>query len=143
MVLKINPHKYSCPFCGKELESRFSKCFNIYCQGQKFNVGNLVIYKLNPDLGIGRVIKKLEIPASKSLDDDDTYFINKYKVTFKNTITKIIHPIDLIHFIFELNDKIITKNGIGYINTKDFLIKNGVISYEFLMEDGKKSQIFF
>ncbi|MFX1310537.1 MAG: DEAD/DEAH box helicase [Promethearchaeota archaeon] len=142
MVLKINPLKYSCPFCGKGLESQFSKCFNIYCQGQKFNVGNLVRYRLNPDLGMGRIIKKLEIPTSKSLDEEDTHFITKYKVSFRNNIIKIVHPIDLVHYVFELNDKIVTKHGTGYINTKDFLIKNGVISYEFLMEDGKKSQIF-
>ncbi|MFX1552200.1 MAG: SNF2-related protein, partial [Promethearchaeota archaeon] len=116
--------------------------FNIYCQGQKFNVGNLVVYRLNPDLGIGRIIKKLEIPSSKSLDEEDTYFITKFKVSFKNNIIKIIHPIDLIHYVYELNDKIVTKHGIGYINTKDFLIQNGVLSYEFLKEDGKKSQIF-
>ncbi|MFX1388508.1 MAG: SNF2-related protein [Promethearchaeota archaeon] len=142
MALKINPFNYDCPFCGNELESRFSKCFNIYCQGQKFNIGNLVIYRLNPDLGLGRIIKKLEIPSSKSIDDDDTYIINKYKVAFKNNLIKIIHPIDLVHYVFELNDKIVTKNGIGYINTKDFIIQDGVISYEFLKEDGKKSQIF-
>ncbi|MFX0154985.1 MAG: SNF2-related protein [Candidatus Hodarchaeota archaeon] len=142
MVLEINPPKYTCSFCGKDLESKFSKCFNIYCQGQKFNVGNQVIYRLNPDLGVGRIIKKIEIPTSKSLDEEDTHFITKYKVSFRNKITKIIHPVDLIHFIFELNDKIVTKHGIGYINTKDFLVKDGVISYEFLMENGKVSQIF-
>ncbi len=142
MVLKINPLKYSCPFCGKKLESRFSKCFNIYCQGQKFNVSNLVIYRLNPNLGIGRVIRRLEIPTSKSLDEDDTHFITKFKVSFRNNIIKIIHPIDLIHYIFQEEDKIVTKQGIGYINKKDFLIKNGIISYEFLKENGKKSQIY-
>ena len=142
MVLKINPLKYNCPFCGKELESRFSKCFNIYCQGQKFNLSNLVIYRLNPDLGTGRVIKKLEIPTSKSLDDNDTHFSTKYKVLFKNNIIKIIHPIDLVHYIFQEEDKIVTKQGIGYINKKEFLIKDGIISYEFLMENGKKSQIY-
>ncbi|MFW9969546.1 MAG: SNF2-related protein [Candidatus Odinarchaeota archaeon] len=142
MVLKINPINYSCPFCGKELGSRFSKCFNIYCQGQKFNVGNLIIYRLNPDLGIGKIIKKLEIPTSKSLDDEDTFFVNKYKVLFENSIVKVIHPIDLIHYVFKLNDKVVSKQGIGYINTKDFLIKDGILSYEFLTEDGKKSQIF-
>ncbi|GAH11199.1 unnamed protein product, partial [marine sediment metagenome] len=108
MVLKINPLKYSCPFCGKKLESRFSKCFNIYCQGQKFNVSNLVIYRLNPNLGIGRVIRRLEIPTSKSLDEDDTHFITKFKVSFRNNIIKIIHPIDLIHYIFQEEDKIKT-----------------------------------
>jgi len=142
MVLKINPPNYTCPFCGKELESRFSKCFNIYCQGQKFNVGNLVIYRLNTDLGIGRIVKKLEIPTSKSLDEEDTHFIIKYKVSFKDNIIKIIHPIDLIHYVYELNDKVVTKHGNGYINTRDFLIQDGVLSYEFLTEDGKKSQIF-
>ncbi len=142
MVLKINPLSSVCPFCGKELESRFSKCFNIYCQGQKFNVGNLVIYRLNPNLGIGRVIKKLEIPTSKSLDEEDTYFITKFKVSFRNNIVKIIHPIDLIHYIYEFNEKIHTKQGIGFINTKDFLFKDGIISYEFLMENGKVSQVF-
>ncbi|MFW9828359.1 MAG: SNF2-related protein [Candidatus Thorarchaeota archaeon] len=142
MVLKINPLKYSCPFCGNNLESRFSKCFNIYCQGQKFNVGNLVIYRLNPDLGLGRIIRKLEIPSSKSLDDNDTFIVNKFKIAFKNKIIKIIHPIDLIHYIFELNDRIVTKHGTGYINTKDFMVRDGLISYEFLKEDGKKSQIF-
>jgi SNF2 family DNA or RNA helicase len=142
MALKINPSNYNCPFCGNDLESRFSKCFNIYCQGQKFNVGNLVIYRLNPDLGLGRIIRELEIPSSKSLDDNDTFIINKFKVAFKNKIVKIIHPIDLIHYIFELNDKIVTKHGTGYINTKDFMVQDGLISYEFLKEDGKKSQIF-
>ena len=129
MVLKINPLKYSCPFCGKELESRFSKCYNIYCQGQKFNVGNLVRYRLNSDLGIGRIIKKLEIPTSKSLDEEDTYFITKYKVSFRNNIIKIIHPIDLMHCVFEINEKIVTKQGTGYINTKNFFIKNVIIFY--------------
>ncbi|MFX1298690.1 MAG: DEAD/DEAH box helicase, partial [Promethearchaeota archaeon] len=141
MVLKINPPSAECPFCGKELESRFSKCFNIYCQGQKFNVANLVIYRLNPDLGIGRVIKKLEIPTSKSLDAEDTQFIIKFKVSFRNNVIKIIHPIDLIHYIFEIHDKVITKQGIGFINKKEFLIKDGIISYEFLRENGKVSQI--
>ncbi|MFX1380662.1 MAG: SNF2-related protein [Promethearchaeota archaeon] len=141
MVLKINPPNYSCPFCGKGLESRFSKCFNIYCQGQKFNVGNLVAYRLNPDLGIGRIIRKLEIPTSRSLDEEDTHFIIKFKVLFKNSIIKIVHPVDLIHYVFDVNDKIVTKHGIGYINTKDFLMQDGVLSYEFLTEDGKKSQI--
>ncbi|MFX1305747.1 MAG: DEAD/DEAH box helicase, partial [Promethearchaeota archaeon] len=142
MVLKIDPLNYNCPFCGKELESRFSKCFNIYCQGQKFNEGNIVVFRLNPDLGIGRVIKKLEIPTSKSLDEEDTLILTKYKVLFKNNVIKIIHPLDLVHYVYELNEKVITKHGIGYINTKDFLIKDGLISYEFLMENGKISQIY-
>ncbi len=104
MVLKINNLlKYNCPFCGKGLESEFSKCFNIYCQGQKFNVGNLVIFRLNPDLGIGRITRKLEIPSSKSLDEEDPYIIDKFKVLFRDNIIKIIHPIDLIHFIFKVN----------------------------------------
>ncbi|MFX1371862.1 MAG: SNF2-related protein [Promethearchaeota archaeon] len=142
MAFNINPLNYNCPFCGKELESRFSKCFNVYCQGQKFNVGNLVIYRLNPDLGIGRVIKKLEIPTSKSLDEDDTYIVAKFKVSFRNSIIKLIHPIDLIHYIFDKDEQIVTKQGNGYINKRDFLIKDGIISYELLMENGKKSQIF-
>ncbi|MFW9942738.1 MAG: SNF2-related protein, partial [Candidatus Thorarchaeota archaeon] len=142
MVSKTDTLKFNCPFCGKELESRFSKCFNVYCQGQKFNLGNLVIYRLNPDLGIGKVIKVIEIPTSKSLDDEDTQVITKYKVLFKNNFIKIIHPIDLIHFIFEINEKIESKQGIGIINSKDFMIKDGLISYEFLKENGKKVQIY-
>jgi len=141
MVSKIDLLKQRCPFCGKELESKYSKCFNIYCQGQKFNVGNLVIYRLNLDLGLGRIIKEIEIPTSKSLDDADTKFFSKFKVLFKNNIRKIIHPIDLIHFIFEVNEKIESKQGIGLINSKDFLIQDGKISYEFLKENGKVSQI--
>jgi len=142
MVSKTHTLKFNCPFCGKELESRFSKCFNIYCQGQKFNLGNLVIYRLNPDLGIGKVIKVIEIPTSKSLDDEDTQVIAKYKVLFKNNFIKIIHPIDLIHYIFEINEKIESKQGIGIINSKDFMIKDGIISYEFLKKNGKKIQIY-
>ncbi|MFX1344068.1 MAG: SNF2-related protein [Promethearchaeota archaeon] len=142
MVSKTDTLKFNCPFCGKELESRFSKCFNVYCQGQKFNLGNLVIYRLNPDLGIGKVIKVIEIPTSKSLDDEDTQVIAKYKVLFKNNFIKIIHPIDLIHYIFEINEKIESKQGIGIINSKDFMIKDGLISYEFLKENGKKVQIY-
>ena len=141
MVSKINPKKYTCPFCGNALSSRFSKCFNTYCQGQKFNLDNLVIFRLNPELGIGRIIKKLEIPASKSLDEEDTIFITKFKVLFKDNIIKIIHPIDLIHNTFSVNEKIITKEGIGVINSKDFLIKDGKISYEILFSNGKVSQI--
>jgi len=133
---------YNCHFCGNELESRFSKCFNLYCQGQKFNKGNLIVYRLNPEFGIGRVVKRIEIPASKSLDDEDTFFITKFKVVFKDNIIKIIHPIDLVHYIFELNERVITKQGNGIINSKEFLIKDGLVSYEFLMPNGKITQIF-
>ncbi|HDZ19089.1 MAG TPA: hypothetical protein ENH75_12390, partial [archaeon] len=138
----LNRLNYNCPFCGKDLTSQFSKCFNIYCTGQKFNVGNLVIYRLNPDLGVGRIIRKLEVPASRSLDKVDTHFVITHKVMFRDKIVKVIHPIDLIHYIFELNDEIITKQGNGHINSKDFLIKDGTISYEFLKNDGKVVQIF-
>lgn len=141
MVPKINPKKYNCPFCGNELSSVFSKCYNTYCQGQKFNLGNLVIFRLNPELGLGRIIKKLEIPASKSLDEQDTFFIIKYKVLFENNIVKIIHPIDLIHNVFQLNEQIVTKEEIGVINSKDFLIKDGKISYEILFPNGNAYQI--
>ena len=133
---------YSCPFCNNELSSRFSKCFNVYCQGQKFNKGNLVIFRLNPDLGIGRIVKVIEIPSSRTLDDEDTFFINKYKVVFKDGFIKIVHPLDLVHYVFEVNDKILTKHGIGVVNSKDFMMKDGVISYEFLMPNGKLTQIF-
>ena len=133
---------YPCPFCNNELSSRFSKCFNIYCQGQKFNKGNLVIFRLNPDLGIGRIIKVIEIPSSKSLDDEDTFMIYKYKVVFKDGFIKIAHQVDLIHYIFEVNESVLTKNGIGIINSKDFLLKDGTISYECLMPNGKLTQIF-
>ena len=142
MVTKIKSQKNKCPFCGNELESRFSKCFNVYCQGQKFNLGNLVIYRLNPDLGLGKIIKIIEIPISKSLDDEDTKFLIKFKVFFKNNVIKIIHPIDLIHFIFDVNEKIESKQGIGIINSKEFLVKDGLISYEFLKENGKKVQLY-
>ncbi|MFX1374221.1 MAG: SNF2-related protein [Promethearchaeota archaeon] len=142
MVNTIKSQKYNCPFCGNELDSRFSKCFNVYCRGQKFNSGNLVIYRLNPDLGLGKIIKIIEIPISKSLDDKDTQFLTKFKVLFKNYITKIIHPIDLIHFTFDINEKIETTQGVGIINSKEFLVKDGLISYEFLKENGKKIQIY-
>ncbi|MFW9879813.1 MAG: SNF2-related protein, partial [Candidatus Thorarchaeota archaeon] len=142
MVSKSVTHKFICPFCGKELESRYSKCFNVYCQGQKFNLGNLVIYRLNQGLGLGRIIKIIEIPVSKSLDDEDTLVFTKYKVLFKNHIIKIIHPIDLVHFIFDINEKVETKQGIGIINSKDFMIRDGLISYEFLKENGKRVQIY-
>ncbi|GAH31913.1 unnamed protein product, partial [marine sediment metagenome] len=65
--------------------------------------------------GFQHARKRLEIPTSKSLDEDDTYFITKFKVSFRNNIIKIIHPIDLIHYIFQEEDKIVTKQGIGYI----------------------------
>ena len=61
MVIAIYENSYRCSFCGNNLKSRYSKCFNIYCQGLKFNNGNLVIYRLNPTLEIGRIIKKIEI----------------------------------------------------------------------------------
>ncbi|MHA1193094.1 MAG: DEAD/DEAH box helicase [Promethearchaeota archaeon] len=118
-----------------------SKCFNVYCQGQEFNVDNLVIYRLNPELGIGRIIKRLEIPASKFLDDKDTLIDLKFKVLFDNNLTKILAPIDLIHIIFSTNDRIITKKGIGVVNSNDFHYNNGKISYEVLYSDGNLHQV--
>ncbi|MFX1407322.1 MAG: DEAD/DEAH box helicase, partial [Promethearchaeota archaeon] len=141
MVNNIKELKYHCPFCNNSLASRFSKCFNIYCQGQNFNVDNLVLYRLNPDLGIGRIRKKLEIPASKTLDDEDTFFITKFKVYFENNIIKTIHPIDLIHYIFSLNERILTKQGIVTVNSNDFLVTKGNISYEIVYSNGKVTQI--
>ena len=35
MVSKINTLRYNCPFCGKKLESRFSKCFKSESMYQK------------------------------------------------------------------------------------------------------------
>ena len=140
--MDLNPLEYNCPFCGKILATRFSKCFNIYCQGQTFNEGNLVIYRLNPDLGIGRIIRKIEVPRSKSLDKEDTGFFITHKVLFKNNVIKIINPVDLIHYIYEINDELITKQGNGYINSKNFLIKDGIISYEFLKSDGRVLQLY-
>ncbi|MFX1448813.1 MAG: DEAD/DEAH box helicase, partial [Promethearchaeota archaeon] len=99
-------------------------------------------YRLNPKLGIGRVIKKLEIPNSRSLDDEDTYFITKLKVRFENNIFKIVHPLDLIHYIYEVNERILIKEGIVTINSDDFLTKEGSISYEVLFPNGKLSQIY-
>ena len=142
MIINIKDFKYKCRFCDNPLESRFSKCFNVYCQGQKFNLDNLVAYRLNPNLGIGRIIKKLDIPASRSLDAEDTYFITKFKVRFENNIVKILHPLDIIHYVYEVNERILTKDGIGTINSNDFLLKEGRISYEILFPDGKVSQIY-
>ncbi|MFX0074891.1 MAG: SNF2-related protein [Candidatus Hermodarchaeota archaeon] len=142
MIINVKDFKFKCKFCDNPLESRFSKCFNVYCQGQKFNLDNLVSYRLNPNLGIGRIIKKLEIPASRSLDADDTYFITKFKVRFENNIVKILHPLDIIHYIYDVNERILTKDGIGTINSNDFLITEGSISYEVLFTDGKVSQIY-
>ena len=142
MINNIRAHKYECPFCNNLLESRFTKCYNVYCQGHKFSTDNLVTFRLNPELGVGRIVRKIDIPASKSLDDDDTYIITKYKVKFDNNNIKVIHPLDLIHYIFEVNDRIVTKNRIGTINSDNFLIKDGKISYEVLLTNGKISQIY-
>ncbi|TXT60347.1 MAG: putative Helicase domain-containing protein [Promethearchaeota archaeon] len=142
MQTQVNLSQFKCPFCDNNLRSRYSKCFNLYCQGQEFNQDNLVIYRHNRDLGIGRIIKKLEIPASKSLEEEDSYIIEKFKVEFKNNITKILHPIDLIHHIFQENEQIRTKKGIATINTNNFNIRNGRLSYEVLYPDGKKDQVY-
>ncbi|MGV9198473.1 MAG: DEAD/DEAH box helicase [Promethearchaeia archaeon] len=132
---------YQCPFCGNDLPSKFSKCFNQYCKGQEFSLGNLVIYRLNPQLGIGRIIKRLDIPTSKELDKPDSYEIIKFKVEFANNIKKVIHPVDLIHYTFDVNEKVVTQFGVGVINSKDFMVQDGIISYEVLFSDGKKEQI--
>ncbi|KKN35173.1 hypothetical protein LCGC14_0786250, partial [marine sediment metagenome] len=117
-------------------------CFNIYCQGSKFNIGNLVLYRLNKNLGLGRIIRIIEVPTSKSLDAEDTQFFTKYKVFFNNNIIKITFPIDLVHFVFDVNEKVVSKHGTGVINSKDFIIKDGTISYEFLKSDSKVVQIY-
>lgn len=141
MVLNIKKFKYRCPFCDNPLAWIGSKCFNVYCQGQEFNVDNLVIYRLNPELGIGRIIKRLEIPASKSLDDKDNLIDLKFKVLFANNLIKFLAPIDLIHIIFSTNDRIITEKGIGVVNSKDFQVNKGKISYEVLYSDGNLRQV--
>ncbi|TFG08039.1 MAG: hypothetical protein EU539_03460 [Promethearchaeota archaeon] len=141
MVFKIKQNTYTCPFCGNSLATEYSKCFNIYCQGQRFDEGNLVIYRLNPKLGIGRIIKRIEVPASRTLDAEDTFYIIKFKVLFENNIAKIIHPIDLLHKVFKVNEKIVTKRGIGVVNSQEFLIENGHISYEILFFNGKLEQV--
>ena len=56
--------------------------------------------------------------VNQSLDDEDSFFITKFKVVFKDNIIKIIHPIDLVHYIFDLNERVITKQGTG-ISFKD------------------------
>jgi len=142
MITNLKALKYKCPFCTNALESRFSKCFNVYCQGLTFNLDNLTTYRLNPELGIGRIIKRLEIPASRSLDAEDTYFITKFKVRFENNVVKIIHPLDLIHYVYKVNERILVKEGVGTINSNNFLIKDGSISYEVLFPNGKLTQIY-
>ncbi len=122
------------------MSTRFSKCFNVYCRGQYFNIDNFVFHRFS-DLGIGRIVRKIEVPASKSLDVEDTYFITKFKVFFNNNVMRIIPPIDLVHYIFEVNEKVLTKNGVGVINSGDFLSRKGFISYEVLFPNGKLHQI--
>ncbi|MFX0008822.1 MAG: DEAD/DEAH box helicase, partial [Candidatus Hermodarchaeota archaeon] len=141
MIYKNKDSKYKCPFCGNSIDSRFSKCFNIYCQSQKFNLDNLVLFRLNDALGIGRIIKVLNIPTSKSIDDEDTSFIKKYKVLFKDNIIKIVHPMDLIHYVFIVNESVITPNGIAVINSDDFYFTEGQLSYEVRFSNGKKAQL--
>ncbi|KKN35177.1 hypothetical protein LCGC14_0786290 [marine sediment metagenome] len=84
----------------------------------------------------------MEVPVSRSLDEEDSNFIMTCKVLFRDNISRIIPPIDLIHYVFEIDDEIITELGNGLINSKDFIIKDGTISYEFLKKDGKKIQIY-
>ncbi|TFG23974.1 MAG: hypothetical protein EU532_12970 [Promethearchaeota archaeon] len=138
----INNRSYQCPFCNNSLESRYSKCYNVYCEGQKFGLHNLVIYKLNPDLGIGKIVKILEIPTSRSLDEEDKAILTLYKVKFENNIVKIIHPVDLIHYVFSLNEKIKTEKGFGVINSSYFMNREGALSYEVLFSDGNVLQVY-
>jgi len=138
----INNLSYQCPFCNNSLESRYSKCYNVYCEGQKFGLHNLVIYKLNLDLGIGQIIKILDIPTSRSLDEEDKAILTLYKVKFENNIVKIIHPVDLIHYIFSLNERIKTDRGFGVINSSYFMNIEGKLSYEVLFSDGNVLQVY-
>ena len=131
-----------CPFCGKKLQRRFSKCFNIYCEGKEFHKNNLVIYRLNSELGVGRIVKDLNIPASNALEEDDTYFITKHKVQFQNNITKIVHPYNLVHYVFQTNDRIETDTGSYIVNSPSPIIRDGRLSYEVLATNGKKTLIY-
>jgi SNF2 family DNA or RNA helicase len=131
-----------CPFCGNKLPTRFSKCFNIYCEGKEFHKNNLVIYRLNSELGVGRIVKDLNIPSSNSLEEDDTYFITKHKVQFQNNITKIVHPYNLVHYVFQTNDRIETDTGSYIVNSPSPIIRDGRLSYEVLATNGKKTLIY-
>ncbi|MGQ4874431.1 MAG: hypothetical protein ACP6IY_10210, partial [Promethearchaeia archaeon] len=132
---------YFCRFCGNILQSEYSKCYNIYCNGQKFNIGNFILDRCNIERGIGRIIKIIRVPASRRFDAKDTFEILKYKVIFNDNFVKILHPIDLIHYIFKKNERILTKFGLATINSDDFFVKDGKISYEAILENGKLTQI--
>ncbi len=132
----------ACPFCGNQLRTRFSKCFNIYCEGKEFHEDNLVVYRLNHELGVGRIVKDLKIPASNSLEGEDTFVITKHKVRFQDGTTKIVHPYNLIHYVLQVNERADTETGTYIINSSNPTIKNGELSYEVISSSGKKSQIY-
>ncbi len=96
---------------------------------------------MNPRLGVGRISKKLEIPASRELDKEDTFFITKFKVIFKSGVEKIVDPVDLVHYLFEENDSVVTNVGVATVNSNAFLIRRGEISYELLYSNGKLAQV--
>ncbi|TXT66326.1 MAG: putative Helicase domain-containing protein [Promethearchaeota archaeon] len=135
---------YLCPFCGNVLDSRFSKCFNIYCRGKDFHIENLVIYRLNPELGIGKIIQVIEVPSSRTLDEEDSFIIKKFKILFKNNIIKIVNAVDLIHYIFAINETIYSdiEKKYGIINSQDISIEHGQIAYEVLYSNGMITQIY-
>ncbi len=96
---------------------------------------------MNPRLGVGKIAKKLQIPASRELDKEDTFFITRFKVIFKNGVEKIVDPVDLVHYLFEENDRVVTNVGVATVNSNAFSIRRGEIAYELLYPNGKLSQV--
>ncbi len=131
-----------CPYCKNSIDaSSKGVCSNLKCRSHIFFIGNLVIHKNNPGLGIGRISDVFEEFPNKKLKYKPNFQINKYLVEFQAFHEKIIFKNDILHFIFDIGKKIRYSNGIGTILSYTLDKPNGIVSYEILSSSGTKLHI--
>ncbi|MHA1339138.1 MAG: hypothetical protein ACTSRZ_05465 [Promethearchaeota archaeon] len=147
----LNNNRKKCPFCGFPL-NRSLLCLNSKCRSHDFKVGNRVFVISRPEYGFGFIDKISDfktayefcrdeehekIEYKKDYEDNQIFEKPMYRVRFKIYDYKTFPKEELRHDIFEVNQRVRTIFGIGTIEKRNLLHKNGDITYDVKFEDNK------
>ena len=143
MFVPYKNSKKSCPYCGTTLRPNLW-CPNSQCKSHDFAVGNRIILPSRPDYGFGYVEDILDfqtpyefcadqddLPETKDKDStesdesterdknpsDSNLFYERpmFKVRFKLYVSKTLPAEEMRHDVFEPDENVRTKRGIGAI----------------------------
>ncbi|QEE17283.1 helicase-related protein [Promethearchaeum syntrophicum] len=131
-----------CQYCKTSIDiSSKGICPNLKCRSHSFFIGNLVVLRNNPGLGIGRIIDVLEKLPNKKNKDISNIQLDKYLVQFQAFHEKIIFRNDLLHYIFDIGKKIRYSSDIGTILSYNLDKSDGIVRYEILSSSGLKMRL--